>query len=349
VSIMVESFRVSLRDWLTDTMRADIYVAAPGPGVGRPERRIDPSVLEALVATAGVADHSASRSVVVRSSRGDIALDALHLAPGSYAGVDVSDGDPRTVWSAYDRGALLLSDSLAWRLHLRPGEHLSLITSSGARDFPIAGIYHEYGSGLGSAMMNLDVYRRLWHDDAITAVGLYLAPGVVASSEIPRLEAAAGGRQALLIRSNADIRAISLAIFDRTFTITRVLYWLAAGIAAIGLVSALLAWELDRKRELSVLRALGLTPRGAAALVTAQTVFMGGAALLAAIPAGLIIAVVLTKVVDRRAFGWHIGMHLRSAQFLNALALALAAALLAALYPAWRAATGPIAAEMREE
>ncbi len=349
VSIMVESFRVSLRDWLTQTMRADIYIAAPGPGVGRPERRIEPGVLDALLATPGIADHSASRSVVVRSSDGDIALDALLLAPGSYAGIEVTAGDRRTVWTAYDRGALLLSDSLAWRLHLRPGGRLSLITASGPREFPIAGIYHEYGSGLGSAMMSLDVYRRLWRDDAITAVGLYLAPGIDAAREIPRLQAAASGRQALLIRSNADIRAMSLDIFDRTFIITRVLYWLAAGIAAVGLVSALLAWELDRKRELSVLRALGLTPRGAATLVVAQTVFMGGAALLAAMPAGLIIALVLTKVVDRRAFGWHIEMHLHGTQFLNALALAVAAALLAGLYPAWRAAVGAIAAEMREE
>ena len=349
VSIMVASFRVSLRHWLAQTMRADIYVAAPGPGSGRPERRIDPAVLDALLATPGVADHSASRSVIVHSSRGDIALDALRLAPGSYAGIELNAGDPRTVWSAYAQGALLLSDSLAWRLSLEPGQRLSLTTAAGPRDFPIAGIYHEYGSGVGSAMMSLAVYRRLWHDDAVTAVGLYLEPGIGSDTEIPRLEAAARGRQALLIRSNADIRTLSLEIFDRTFIITRVLYWLAAAIAAIGLVSALLAWELDRTRELSVLRALGLTPRGAMALIEAQTVFMGGAALLAAMPAGLIIAVVLTKVIDRRAFGWHIEMHLRAEQFLNALALTLAAALVAGLYPAWRAATGPIAAQMREE
>ncbi|HVS78189.1 MAG TPA: FtsX-like permease family protein, partial [Steroidobacteraceae bacterium] len=349
VSIMVGSFRLSLGRWLVQTMRADIYVAAPGPGAGRPERRIQPAVLDALLATPGVADHSASRSVVVRSARGDIALDALRLAPGSYAGIDLTAGDPRTVWRDYGRGALLLSDSLAWRLSLRPGERLSLLTANGPRAFPIAGIYHEYGSGQGSAMMSLAVYRRLWRDDAVTAVGLYLDHGVRTATEIPRLEAAAGAGQALLIRSNADIRAMSLEIFDRTFVITRVLYWLAAGIAAVGLVSALLAWELDRIRELSMLRALGLTPRGAAALVEAQTLFMGGAALLAAIPAGVIIAVVLTKVIDRRSFGWHISLHLEPAQFLNALALAFAAALLAGLYPAWRAAVGPIAGQMREE
>jgi putative ABC transport system permease protein len=349
VSIMVASFRVSLRHWLVQTMRADIYVAAPGPGIGRPERQIQPAVLDALLAAPGIADHSASRSVVVRSARGDIALDALHLAPGSYAGIDLTAGDRHTLWSDYHRGALLLSDSLAWRLNLRPGQRLSLLTASGPREFPIAGIYHEYGSGVGSAMMSLAVYRRLWRDDAVTAVGLYLEPGVDPAAEVPRLEAAAGGRQALLIRSNAEIRSMSLEIFDRTFIITRVLYWLAAGIAAVGLVSALLAWELDRARELSILRALGLTPGGAAALVEAQTVFMGGAALLAASPAGLLIAVILTKVIDRRAFGWHIEMHLRSAQFIDALLLALAAAVLAGLYPAWRAATAAIAGEMREE
>lgn len=349
VSIMVESFRVSLRHWLTASMRADIYVAAPGPGIGRPERQIEPAVLDALLATQGIADHSASRSVVVHSSRGDIAVEALRLAPGSYAGIDLTSGDPRAVWREYDRGALLLSDSLAWRLGLRPGRHLSLLTPSGPRQFPIAAIYHEYGSGVGSAMMSLDVYRRLWRDEGITAVGLYLRPGVDADGEIPRLQAAAGGRQALLIRSNADIRAMSLEIFDRTFIITRVLYWLAAAIAAIGLVSALLAWELDRARELSVLRALGLTPRGAAALIEAQTLFMGGAALIGAIPSGIIIAIVLTKVIDRRAFGWQIEMHLHATQFLNALALALAAAIIAGSYPAWRTSRAAIAAAMREE
>ncbi|MBV9316882.1 MAG: FtsX-like permease family protein, partial [Gammaproteobacteria bacterium] len=156
-------------------------------------------------------------------------------------------------------------------------------------------------------------------------------------------------RQALLIRSNADIRALSMRIFERTFITTRVLYWLAAGVAAIGLLSALLAWQLERTRELALLRTLGLTPGGSAALILAQTAFMGLAALLAAIPAGVLTALVLTEVINRRAFGWEIGLHLRAAQFTQALALALAAAIVAAIYPALRSARLPIAAGLREE
>ena len=140
-----------------------------------------------------------------------------------------------------------------------------------------------------------------------------------------------------------------MRIFERTFVITRVLYWLAAGVAALGLLSALLAWELERSRELALLRTLGLTPAATALLTTAQTTFMGLVALLAAVPAGVLTALILTEVINRRAFGWQIGLHLHAAQFSQALVLALAAALAAALYPAWRSARLPLAAGLREE
>jgi putative ABC transport system permease protein len=149
--------------------------------------------------------------------------------------------------------------------------------------------------------------------------------------------------------SNADLRAVSMSIFERTFVITRVLNWLAAGVAAVGLVSSLLAWELERSHELAIVRSIGLTPAGAAALIEAQTGFMGLVALVAAIPAGLLTAVVLTEVINRRAFGWRIDLHLTAAQFTNALLLALVAALVAGLYPAWRTARASIAGDIREE
>jgi putative ABC transport system permease protein len=76
---------------------------------------------------------------------------------------------------------------------------------------------------------------------------------------------------------------------------------------------------------------------------------MGLAAFLAAIPAGLLTALTLTEVINRRAFGWQIGLHLAPAQFGNALALALVAALAAGAYPAWRSARAALASGLREE
>ncbi len=57
------------------------------------------------------------------------------------------------------------------------------------------------------------------------------------------------------------------------------------------------------------MRALGLTPRGAGALIEAQTGFMGFVAFLAAIPASVLTAVLLITVINRRAFGGRSTFH----------------------------------------
>jgi putative ABC transport system permease protein len=348
VAVMVESFRESLRAWLLQTMRADVYVSAPGVTESS-ERRIEPQVIRALLAVPGVREHSEGRRTTVGSPSGPIDLSAVNLVPASHAGYSFTQGDPVRAWPEFARGAILVSEPLAWRLALAPGDTLTLTTASGPHAFAVAGVYREFGNDRGEVLIDLGQYRRWFGDDGITALGIYLEPGVSAARAVRELRATAGGRQALLIRSNAAIRSLSMGIFERTFVITRVLYWLAAGVAAVGLVSALLAWELERARELALLRTLGLTRGATALLVIAQTAFMGLVAFLAAIPAGLLTALVLTRVINRRAFGWQIGLHLTALQFTNALLLALAAALVAAVYPAWRSANLPLASGLREE
>jgi len=95
VQLMVGSFRQSLHDWLGKSLRADFYVTVPGPGFGRPERRLEKEVVSALIAVPGVAAHSQSRRVRIDSAFGPISLDALDLAPGSYAGFQLTAGNPR--------------------------------------------------------------------------------------------------------------------------------------------------------------------------------------------------------------------------------------------------------------
>src|SRR5262249_31668863 len=115
VGIMVESFRESLRDWLTQTMRADIYVSAPGVSEGL-ERRLEPQVLEAILAVPGIRAHSEGRRVTVPAPSGPVDVNAVRLAAPSYAGFHFTAGDPRQAWPAFARGAVLISEPLAWRL-----------------------------------------------------------------------------------------------------------------------------------------------------------------------------------------------------------------------------------------
>ena len=349
IAVMVSSFRTSLDAWLTRTLRADIYITAPGPGFSRPERSIESALVTRLVSIPGIAEYSAGRRVSVDSGSGPILLDVLEPATHSLEAITLVAGQPQEVWRAFGSGALLVSESFAYRNTVAIGDSLRLRTPDGWHPFAVAGIYREYGSERGTVLMHRAHYRRIWHDDAVTSLGLYLRAGHGDREVIEALRETTRNTQALLIRSNRELRQLSMDIFERTFAITRVLYWLAAIVAMVGLFAALLAHGIERSRQTALLRALGLTPRGAGALIGVQAMLLGIVAGLAAIPAGLLTAAVLVLVINRRAFGWHIDLHVSAGPIVNALLIAIAAAFLASIYPALRAATPRIAAGLREE
>ena len=180
-----------MRDWLSHTLQADIYVGAPGPGFARPERRIDAAVVADLVRVPGVAGYSASRRAMVDSDHGPLVLDALDLTPALRAGVDLTAGTAQ-VWQRFADGAVLLAQPLAYRLNLNVGSALQLATAQGPRSFQVAGVFREYGNDRGSVRISRAVYRRLWQDDSVSALALYLAPGADADAVVRRLYAADG-------------------------------------------------------------------------------------------------------------------------------------------------------------
>ncbi len=83
--------------------------------------------------------------------------------------------------------------------------------------------------------------------------------------------------------------------------------------------------------------------------MTAQTGLLGLAAGLLSLPVGLTLAAVMIYVVNRRSFGWTIQLEIPPTVLAEAVLLALAAALLAGLYPAWKMARTSPALALREE
>jgi putative ABC transport system permease protein len=145
------------------------------------------------------------------------------------------------------------------------------------------------------------------------------------------------------------VRGNALDIFDRTFAITAALQLLATVVAFIGVLSALLSLQLERARELGVLRATGMTLGQMWRLTLLETGIMGFMAGLLAMPTGWVLAWILTYVINRRSFGWTLRMELEPAHFLQAFAVALVAALLAGIYPALRLGRMAIATAVRQE
>ena len=209
-------------------------------------------------------------------------------------------------------------------------------------------IYYDYSSDQGTILMSRAVYHQYWNDRGISGVAVYVSPGADAQAVADELRSSLGGT-ALEVQVNSALRQQALVIFDRTFAITNALRILAVIVAFIGVLSALMALQIERARELATLLALGLTNLQLLALTLLETGLMGLTAGLMSLPTGYILALVLIYVINLRSFGWTIQMTLDPWVFAQAVAVSVAAALLAALYPLRRLLALPVAAALRQE
>jgi putative ABC transport system permease protein len=261
----------------------------------------------------------------------------------------LASGTPSQIWDQIEAGGLMISEPFAWRHGLRPGEDsLSLLTDDGPHTFPVVAVYYDYSSDQGMVLIGEKVYRQHWADRQVSSFGLYLEEDADAAlvAAAAREELTGTGLQ---VRVNRELRREALQIFDRTFAITSALRLLAVIVAFIGVLSAVMALQLERMREVATLSALGLTRSGIWLLSSLESGLMGLSAGLLSLPTGLILAMVLIYVINLRSFGWTIRLEFDPWIFLQALAIGIGAALLAGVYPIWRLTAMPLAEALRRE
>ncbi len=350
VGIMIQSLRATVRQWLSSTLQADVYVTVPQLDPSGTPPEIDPRVVTAIRQIPGIAAVTGARRATVESSGGLAQIVAVDFAAAQASRFRLVDGNRHKVWSEFDANrAVLVSQSYAYRNRMRVGARLHLLTDRGYRSLPIAGIFLDYGSEQGIILIHRQLYERYFADRGVSSLGLYLRPGVHAAQVIDAVRAAAMHQQMIIAESSRAIRSASLKVFDDAFAITGVLKALAIVIAVVGILSALMALQLERSREFAVLRATGFTQGQVWGILTIQTGFMGICAGILALPAGIVLALLLIHVINRRAFGWSMQTVITPSVLAQALVLALVVALAAGLYPGWRMARTSPADALREE
>jgi putative ABC transport system permease protein len=354
VAIMIGSFRQTVDGWLHETLQADIFLSPPALTSGRVSGDLAPEVVDAAVSWPGVAEAvwafntrvlapDLGRPVILAAVQGDVSR-------GNRAYV-WTEGPRETVWPRLEAGeGVLVSEPLARRENWPfPPPPITLLTDEGARSFPVLAVYYDYTSDQGAILMGRSVYEQWWHDSAITTVGLFLEPELRPDDVLAELQAHFAGRADVVLQSNRGLRANAMDIFDRTFAITAALQLLATVVAFIGVLSALMSLQLERARELGVLRATGMTVSQLWRLTLLETGLMGAVAGLMAMPVGWILAWILIYVINLRSFGWTLQMAPEPAHFWQAFLVALLAALLAGVYPSLRLARMEIATAVRQE
>jgi putative ABC transport system permease protein len=351
VGIMIGSFRTSVSQWLEHTLTSDIYVSVERSGDAAGGGRLPDGLAEQLMSLPGVSGISQGRSRRVDTRDTPVLVLALEASDGQPRGFRFQGGVADALWPRWQAGELaMVSEPFAFHRQVAVGDTLELFTTDGWRRFEIGAVFQDYGSDSGMLILPRAVYADLWDDPGVSSIGILLA-------EDADLEAASDRIDALLadldtpvsMQTNRAIRELSLTVFDRTFTITKVLRLLAVGVAFVGILSALMALELERAKDYAVLRATGMTRTQLRKLILLQTSAMGVAAGLLAIPLGLAMGDLLIQVINLRSFGWTMPMRVSADTLISGVLLAWIAAVLAGLYPALRAARSEPALALREE
>jgi putative ABC transport system permease protein len=350
VSVMIASFRSTVANWLDLTLQADLYISAPSPGGPREALPLSPDLPARVLAVPGVAEVETVRLVEVAGPSGSVPLAVTDARRARSAALyRFAEGDPEETWARVRAGAVLVSEPFAARHGIGSrGGQVVLRTERGDVAFAVAGIYYDYATERGTVLMAREVYERHWDDRARTSVAAYVADGHDPAEVAAALRRALAGT-ALTVVENRSLRREALKVFDRTFAVTEALRVLAVVVAFVGVWSALLALQVERTRELSTLRALGLLPRQLWGLTLLETGLVGLAAGLLSLPTGVLLAVILVDVINVRSFGWTMRLELPPLVLLQALAISLLAALLAAVYPVRRLQRLSVAAGLRQE
>ena len=331
LDLMVSSFRGALIAWLDASVIGDQFVLS--------DQGIRPQQVRQVQALDGVLRvHTTRHRLLDRTTR-PYELMAIDASAERMKTFQLLSG--RVDFERFARGdSVLISEAFAAKRRVNVGDSWRL----GASTLRIDAVFRDYRSEHGVVAIASARYRELYNDPLISSLNLITRPN--AGLSVANYVAT---QPSLRLISRAELKATSLKIFDRTFALTDQLKYLTAALAAFGVFAALLALALEREGLHARLHALGFQRGQIHALNWLGALGLALLSGVLAAPLGIILAKLLTEVINQRAFGWSYALRLSAMPMINAMFLALAATALALLAAQWLSPNrGPSLRAVRE-
>ena len=352
ISTMIFSFRTTVEEWLNRSIQSDLVIAPAANLVVGNREFIRPEVVKAVMALPHVkVDWFRETRVLFQGQWVKLATVRMGITR-DIEKLTFSQGNPDAAFdAAMNHDGLMVSEPFRRRFHLGLGDAVTLDTPAGPHTFRIAGVYLDYTTEGGVLLADWPVFQKYWHDPAINGLGLYLDrnSGETAVQLQERLRPILAPFGDYLIKSNSELRAQVFRIFDQTFSVTYLLQTIGIIVSALGIFLSLSILVAERRREISILRAVGASRRQIEALVLWEAGFIGLLGSLVGIAAGLVLAAVLSYVINVAFFGWTISWATPWGLLLLLPVAVVTAALLAGYAPARQAGRLDIADGVKME
>ena len=327
VSTMVSSFRLTFTGFLDQRLASELYVYATDEKQAAAIVAVAGGQTDAILPILSVDAQVSGQPVKIYGARDHATYrdnwQLLRAVPDA--------------WNALARGEGVLVNE---QLYRRAGRDLgAMVTIVPGLDLPVLGIFGDYGNPVGQVIVNDAIFAKVFPDVSALRFGLRLDPAQVPALRT-FLHQQAGVPEAAMV-DQASIKALSLSVFERTFTVTTALNILTLAVAGFAMLMSLLTLAAMRLPQVAPVWALGLPRFRLAALDMVRAVVLAALTGALALPLGLALAWALLAVVNVEAFGWRLPMYLFPLEYLRLGGLALLAAALAALWPAWRLSRMP--------
>jgi putative ABC transport system permease protein len=347
VTVMIHSFRSSVQRWIDRTLTADLYIAPAANEIGGLHAYLPREAADWVRARPEVREASSFREHTVRH-RGELV--SLAVVDGKARGeLEYLSGSLPDAAERFDEGeAVVVSESFVTRFRENP-DRLTLQTPAGERTFPVAGIIKDYTRDGGTILMPRRLYRTAWNDERLHSLAITWRNSTSVESFTEDFRKRFGEQGQFAIYDNQALRKRIFEIFEQTFAVTSALRAIAILVAGTGILFSLSILATERAREIGVLRAVGASRAQILGFFLGESALIGSAAALCGLASGAVLAMVLTWVVNKAFFGWSIALSYPVASLLPTPLWIVAAAILAAIYPAWIAAKTPPAAAVRFE
>lgn len=348
VSVMIHSFRASVDTWINRTIQADLFVTLAANEVTGFQTTIPDNVI------AWLENHPLVESVdTFHEKRIPFGNEEVFLGviSGRMRGdLEFTGGDSnRKAQLLRTPGYVAVSESFARRHQVRADDTISLLTPTGPQSFRLAGIYLDYTRDQGVILIDRANYSAFWPAPGAHTSGVHLHDPTKADALGAELRKKFGRENEYAIYSNASLRQRIFEIFDQTFAVTYVLRSISVIVAVLGVSLTLTTLVTEREREIGILRAIGGSSAQVRRAFIAESALIGLLASAVGLAAGACLAMVLTWVINLAFFGWTVQIRYPWELLAWTPVWIIAAAALASLLPALRAARIQPATALRSE
>ncbi len=328
ISVMIDSFRNTVKDWINDTLKADIYISA----LYQNEEGLNPKIIQGAALLEGVKEIDfLSRHRASYKNKPAI-IGGANLALQSKT-LKFIQKEPELEQKILNENYVFVSNTFAQKQSLKAGSQINLNTYLGESKFKIAGVYQDYSSEHGYILMRRALYLEHFKNPKITNIALYLSKESNLDAIRNQIISLAGDK--VKVQTNSELRKTVLSIFDQTFQISYLFFWIALTIAILT-VSLTLFSCIEENTYLNLInRYLGTTIFQLFSLEIAQGLLITFVSLLLSIPGGYWLSYILQNTVNNQSFGWIVYLHPNWYIFAFISVLALTGALIGSIYPLW--------------